>query len=198
MLSAMMRRLLENLRAYRRPIIVLTALLALALLWKVAHRRHVAMRSRAVATHAGRPQTSPGAPPASPGAAAPASAPRTASGAPGGPARPRITLAAGQTTSVEPALGRGATLPGGCHYLDVNVAPQLILARYSCPGLAQPVPLYLSIGAPPGRAPTGSTDRFSLWTPPEFPAALREALITSIRRGEASFPWRDERAAAPR
>ena len=49
---------------------------------------------------------------------------------------PRIELMPGQEGTLEPALGRGVALPGGCAYAGAEIEPVHITAHYACPGPA--------------------------------------------------------------
>lgn len=102
---------------------------------------------------------------------------------------PHVGLVAGQEGTLEPALGRGASLPNGCRYAGSDIAPSHIVARYTCPDQPQPLTLNLYVGASQGRAVNGGTGRFSAWTPAEFPPALRNAIFARIRQRETHFAW---------
>ena len=109
--------------------------------------------------------------------------------------RPRTGLAPDQEDIIEPTLGRGATLPDGCRYVNAEIASTHIVARYLCPGQPQPIPLDLYVGAPPGQRSNGGTTRFSAWSPPELPPAVRDAVFTRVSQQEDRFHWRLEGAS---
>lgn len=104
---------------------------------------------------------------------------------------PHVVLQAGQEGTIEPALGRGAALPGGCRYADADIEPSRVVARYACPGRAEPHVLELYVGAS-GHVINGNTGRFGAWTLPDFPPALRDAVFAGVRARENNFYWQVE------
>lgn len=102
---------------------------------------------------------------------------------------PRIELMPGQEGTLEPALGRGVALPGGCAYAGAEIEPVHITAHYACPGRAAPAVLELYAGLT--ALPTnGNTVRFSVATAADFPPALRAAVLARLTQREQFFGWR--------
>ena len=106
--------------------------------------------------------------------------------------RPHVELVPGQEGTIELALGRGAPLLDGCRYAGSDIAPSHIAARYTCPGLPQPLTLDLYVGTQSGRTINGSTIRFSARTPVDFPSSLRNAIFAMVRGRENDFAWQLE------
>ena len=102
---------------------------------------------------------------------------------------PHVELVPGQEGTIEPVLGRSATLPDGCRYVNSDITTSHITARYTCPSQAQMLTLDLYVGTPPGQTLNGGTKRFSALTPTDFPPALRSAIFAMIRRQEDHFTW---------
>lgn len=111
---------------------------------------------------------------------------------------PEMELMPGQARALEPVLGRGATLPGGCAYTDadLDLDPAHITARYACPGRSAPVAFELYTTRIP-RPLDGHTGRFGVVTSEGFPPALRDALLARVTAHESRLEWHIRGAPLP-
>ena len=106
----------------------------------------------------------------------------------GGGAPPPVELMAGQEDALEPLLGRGEALPGGCRYEGVDLSPLRVSARYVCPGISPPSILDLHVGD--GRRTfRGTAGRFGVETSEGFPAALRDYVIARVGPRSQGLQW---------
>ncbi len=112
-------------------------------------------------------------------------------------ARVQVELMSGQEAALEPLLGRGAALPDGCAFTDLDAQSDRVVARYACPNRSAPLALDLYVDRPMRPIP-GYSGRFGVETSAGFPQPLRDAVLARISASENRLNWQVRGAPPPR